>query len=380
MSRKLSIRSRNIIWARAAGRCQFPGCNKDLIGDLIAGKEDRNFGFVAHIVADTEKGPRGDRVRSPLLCDDPANLMLLCGVHHKLIDVDAPDDYPEERLLAIKAEHERRIAIVTAIDTDRASHVLRFAAGIGALESPIAFEHLSSAMLPDRYPATGRNTIDIEILGSAITDDENEYWSLQLENLRRQFARKVGERIEARDIRHLSVFALAPQPLLIELGRLLGDIIPADVRQLHREPKGWRWAEDTEPWRLTMSEATGTDGKDVALILGLSATIDPARVRAVLGDDVPIWQIAAAEPHNDILRSAADLTAFRRLLRSTFDRIKARHGERATIHLFPAVPVAAAIETGRVWMPKADLPMTVYDQNRKTGGFTRTITIGEPPA
>ena len=74
----VSSRTRAILWAKAAGRCQYPGCNKSLIGDLISGAEDKNFGFVAHIVADTPTGPRGDPVRSPLLADDVSNLMLLC--------------------------------------------------------------------------------------------------------------------------------------------------------------------------------------------------------------------------------------------------------------------------------------------------------------
>ena len=130
----LSPLTRMILWAKAAGRCQYSGCNKSLIGDLISGAEDKNFGFVAHIVADTPTGPRGDPIRSPLLSDDVNNLMLLCHVHHKLIDVDAVDQHPEERLLAMKAAHEQRVEIVTAIDDDRASHVLRYAANIGGHE------------------------------------------------------------------------------------------------------------------------------------------------------------------------------------------------------------------------------------------------------
>ena len=42
------------------------------------------------------------------------------------------------------------------------------------------------------------------------------------------------------------MFALGPIPLLVKLGALLGDITPADVYQLHREPAGWCWAEDGE--------------------------------------------------------------------------------------------------------------------------------------
>ena len=371
----LSELSRRVLWARAAGRCQYPGCNKSLIGDLISGTEDKNFGFVAHIVADTATGPRGDIVRSPLLSDDVNNLMLLCYVHHKLIDVDAVAEHPEGRLLAMKAAHETRIEIVSAIQEDRASHVLRYAADVGSHESPVSYEQISVAMLPSRYPAEGRRTIDLELRGLEHRDHEPEFWTIQRDNLQRQFAKKVTERIQARDVHHLSVFALAPQPLLIELGRLLGDIMPADVHQLHREPKGWRWADDSPPITFAVRQPNHGGGA-VALILGLSATINDERVIDMLGPGAAIWAIEASRPHNDVMRCSADLAKFRGLLRSTFNAIKAAHGEDAVINVFPALPVSAAVEVGRVWMPKADLPLIVYDQNRRVNGFSRTIQIG----
>jgi hypothetical protein len=371
----LSPLTRTILWAKAAGRCQYAGCNKSLIGDLISGAEDRNFGFVAHIVADTATGPRGDPKRSPLLSDDINNLMLLCHVHHKLIDIDDVDRHPEARLLAMKAAHEQRIEIVTAIDADRASHVLRYAANIGGHESPVAHEQISTAMLPDRYPADGRRTIDIEIRGSAQQDHEPQYWDLQRDNLNRQFAAKVRERIEAREIRHLSVFALAPQPLLIELGRLLCDIAPADVHQLHREPKGWRWPADGPAMQFRIREPARSDGP-VALVFALSATVADDRITDVLGADAAVWAIEAEQPHNDIMKRPGDLAEFRRLARSIFNAIKSRHGERAVINIFPAMPVSAAVEVGRVWMPKADLPLVVFDQNRTLKGFVRALEIG----
>jgi len=367
--------TRTVLWARAAGRCQYPGCNRHLIGDLISGIEDKNFGFVAHIVADTPRGPRGDDVRSPLLANDVGNLMLLCYPHHKLIDVDDEAGHPEARLLAMKAAHENRIDIVSAIDADRASHVLRYAANIGGHQSPIAYEDLAQAMLPRLYPAEGRRTIDIEMRGSGFQDDEPQFWQIERENLRRQFALKVRERVEARDIRHLSVFALASQPLLIELGRLLCDIGAAEVFQRHREPQpGWGWPDDGPAIRYAVGEPSEIAGPP-ALVLGLSANVKPDRITDVLGPGAAIWRIDAIDGHNDVMKRPEDLAEFRRLVRSTFNAIKARHGEAATIHLFPALPVSAAVEVGRVWMPKADLPLIIYDQNRKLGGFVRALEI-----
>jgi len=40
------------------------------------------------------------------------------------------------------------------------------------------------------------------------------------------------------------------------------------------------------------------------------------------------------------------------------------------------LPVSLAVETGRVWMPKADLGLKLFDQVRGRG-FVQAFTIGE---
>jgi hypothetical protein len=61
-------------------------------------------------------------------------------------------------------------------------------------------------------------------------------------------------------------------------------------------------------------------------------------------------------------------------MRRLYDDIKAQHGEGATIHVFPAIPVSVAIELGRVRMPKSDLPLLVYD-NVQDRGFVPRLKI-----
>jgi hypothetical protein len=372
---RIPLNTQIALWAKAGGRCQFRGCNKTLIGDLIAGKKTGKFGYIAHIVADEPGGPRGDPVRSPLLAKDIDNLMLMCPTHHKGIDVDYVADYPEAALLAMKAQHEDRIAIVTDMDAERASHVVRFAADIGQLDSLVSTRSIFNAMPPDRHPADGR-TIDIELVGSSFKDHEDNYWKLQSENLRRTFQRKIKERIEQREIQQLSVFALAPQPLLIEFGSLLGDIVPVTVHQKHREPDTWSWLPKQPSIAYQVGAYAGPRDVPVALKLALSATITDERIISVLGADTAIWALTAENPHNDIMRRPDDLSAYKRHLRQLLDRIKAHHGENAQINVFPAIPASAAVETGRVWMPKADLPLRVYDQNRTANAFVPTLVIG----
>ncbi|RAK67812.1 SAVED domain-containing protein [Phenylobacterium kunshanense] len=366
-------KTQSALWARAGGRCQYRGCNEDLVGDLISGCEDATFGFIAHIVGDSVEGPRGDAVRSPQLARSLENLMLMCATHHKLIDVVDVDGHPEPVLLAMKAEQESRIRVVTAIDEDRASHVIRFGANIGENEALVSTKAIFAAMPPHHHPASGQ-TIDLELVGCTYKDDEPAYWIFQRDNLRRQFEAKVRGRVERQEVRHLSVFALAPQPLLIELGRLLCDIVPATVRQRHREPATWAWQADQPSINFSVSEPTSGCGRPVALKLGISATVTDERLTKILGADAAIWSVTVDEPHNDILRRPEDQTAFRTLMRSLFDRIKADHGEEAILHVFPAMPASLAVELGRVWMPKADLPMIIYDNGR--AGFVQTITIG----
>ena len=371
----ISAKTRAIVWGRSAGRCQFPGCNKHLIGDLVAGNDTLKTGYVAHIVAASPNGPRGDPERSPLLEDEPSNLMLLCDPHHKLIDSDEEvANYPEERLIAIRKEADRRIERVTAVAEDRASHVLRYGAMIGRNESVVAMPKCREAMVATHYPAS-LDPIDLSMAGVRLVDSDPDYFPLQVKNLRRQFDSKVNGRLENQDIKHLSVFALAPIPLLIELGRLLSDITPTEVYQLHREPTGWQWARDKPVLQYQLSEPERRL-TSVALKIGVSAAICDSRIHSVLGSDVSIWAINIDNPHNDIMRRPEDLATFRRLFRSVLSSIKDHHGPNVSVCLFPAVPVSIAVEIGRVWMPKADLPLRIFDESRADGGFVERHQLG----
>lgn len=363
------------LWAQAGGRCQLRGCNKLLIGDLITGKRTGKYGYIAHIVADSADGPRGDKIRSPLLARDIENLMLLCPVHHKAIDVDHLADYPEPLLLEMKVQHEDRVEIVTDMDVDRRSHVVRFAASIGNLDALVSQKAVFNAMPPDRHPADF-HTIDIEVSGLDLKDNDPAFWSIQSENLQKQFDRKIKQRVEQKEIHQLSVFALAPQPLLILFGTLLGDIMPAIVHQKHREPDTWKWQSQQPSINFQTTTYDGPANVRVALKLGISATITDDRIISVIGENGAVWSIVAENPHNDIMRRPDDLTQYKRHLRRLFDRIKAHHGEEAIINVFPAVPVSVAVETGRAWMPKADLALKIYDQSREAKAFVPTLTVG----
>ena len=227
-----------ILWGRAAGRCEFDGCNKPLWKSSVT-QEPVNIAEKAHVYAFSPGGPRGHQGLSDKELNTVGNLMLVCGECHVKIDHD-PTKYTAASLLGMKTRHERRIEIVTGIHPSRRSHVLLYGANIGEHSSPLVHHETASAMFPNRYPAEA-TPISLGTVDSSSHDRNDEYWGHEAAHLRTRFDQRVRERVARGDIDHLSVFALAPQPLLVLLGTLLGDIIPADVYQRHREPPTWAW-------------------------------------------------------------------------------------------------------------------------------------------
>src|SRR5206468_8075863 len=140
--------------------------------------------------------------------------------------------------------------------------------------------------------------IELGTVNSSFLDRNPMFWSVESENLATKFSQRVRERLASGDVSHLSIFALAPQPLLILLGSLMTDIPKADVFQLHREPQGWNWPAKSNVPQFLVQEPLASTGSP-ALVLALSATITDDRITAVLGDDVAIWKVTVPRPHND---------------------------------------------------------------------------------
>lgn len=363
-----------ILWGLAAGRCQYDGCNEKLFEDPLT-KAIFNQSYVAHIIADSPGGPRGDSTLSEKLRTDLANLMLLCDRHHRLIDIEDEAGHPVDRLVLMKRNHEDRIRLLTAINDEKRSNIVLFGANIGKHDSSLTLKCAQEGIVPFRYPADAE-CIELSLKNSSPQDHTPEFWQTERANLEALFERKVTQLRAERPIKHYSIFGLAPQPLLILLGTLFGDIYPADVYQRKKEPETtWAWLED-DPTELEYQISRPKKKTDcVALKFSLSAPIADNRVTKIIGTDSSIWELTVNQPNNDLIRKRRHLSEYRRIVRSLLDQIKLYHGENVKIHVFPAMPVSTSIELGRVWNPKSQLPLVLYDQNPKTGGFGRAFEI-----
>lgn len=360
------------LWGRAAGRCEFSGCNAVLYRSPVT-QEDVNLAEKAHIYSFSLGGPRGrgPYSQNPEGISGPENLLLVCQFCHTKID-RREERYTADLLQKWKKDHEDRVEMVTGIDPQKRSHVLLYGASIGDTGPQIAERDALEAMFPDWYPASpAPTTISMSWQGK---DTEPGYWSTEVFNLKRSYERLVRPLIGET---HFSVFGFAPIPLLVQLGALLTDKVPAIVYQRRREPQTWRWAPGPTPETdyLTRRPEEGTGGRP-ALVMGLSDRVSFDRVTTALGEDVSIWEFTLSEPHNDFLQSPDQLASYRRSLRRFIDEIGVAHGKHTPIHIFPAIPVACAIDLGRIRMPKVDAPWIIYDQNVNESLFIEALIVG----
>jgi hypothetical protein len=374
-SRDIKDTTRCLLWGKAAGRCEFSGCNRQLWKSPVT-QEQVNIAEAAHIYAFSSDGPRGNDGIDVERLNEVENLMLACHDCHKTMDNDAKGDrYSVELLRKWKSEHERRIEIVTGIDHKKKSHVVLFGANIGEHSKPLNYAESAQALFPDWYPAEDR-PIALDIVDGIDKDSSPDYWKVQRQNLESKFRSRVQERIARGEIEHLSVFALAPQPLLILLGSLLIDITTAEVFQRHREPKQtWDWPATATELDFVVQEPTSFAGRP-ALVLALSAPVADERITAVLSD-AAIWKVTVSRPSNDLIKSRQHLSKFRTVVRELLDRIKDRHGQSTALHIFPAAGISPSLELGRVRMPKAHMPWKIHDQNNVRGGFVWALDIPE---
>lgn len=358
-NRGLRKKDQLLLTARAAGRCQFRGCNVLLTEDQLTRSTD-NFGAFAHIVAHSEDGPRGDEDRSPQLSSEIDNFLLLCLDHHKLIDGDNWRDYPESLLLEMKAEHEERIRRLTSHVGEQRTHLLLLDARIGKRFGPPTRAVAARAVLPMYAQEATR----VALSTSRQEDGEHLYWETSIVEVQRAVD-EVQDLYKRHDIAHVSVLALAPIPLLMWLGYRLGDVISAECHQKRREvaqreeeAEGWRWLEEGDDlgFEVAPNDAIALEeGAEVTLVLAVSD--EPETSGPVF--DHPRVTLRVQRPGLDIVTTRQQVAAFRQVARRAM-QLLARAGR---IHVVPVVPNSLAVEFGRLQLPKAHPPLVIYDRH-----------------
>lgn len=360
----------HMLCARAAGRCQFEGCNEFLFKDMIT-LDEFNKSNIAHIVASSPDGPRGDIIRSHQLSDKIENLMLMCMSHHKMIDAN-PVKYSERMLIEMKQAHEKAITEQCGLIFKQPTELILFTSPIkGKIPVTINFNMAAEAVMPtNRLASMFGHNILVNLSAEYHTC---EFWIEAGKQLMDRYNYTVRSMQSCKPDMHFSVFPIAPIPLIMKLGYLMGDKAQADIYQKTRVPDTWKWCTDSITNGFNVEETTIRSGNRIALVLSLTADIAKDRVKGVFDPDV-IFTIRADRFGVDCISSTADLTAFWHKYQETCDEIRNQYTEVREIAVFPAIPVSAAFEVGRRFMPGVYPRLKIYDDDN---GFFETLVIGE---
>ena len=105
------------LFALSSNRCAFRRCTTPLVqGHTVIGE-------ICHIKAAHSGGPRYDPNQTDVERHSFDNLILMCGVHHKIID-DDEEAYTAEHLMRRKAEHEASSSFIDDGMAERATKLL----------------------------------------------------------------------------------------------------------------------------------------------------------------------------------------------------------------------------------------------------------------
>lgn len=361
-----------MLCGKSAGICEFRGCNERLFYDNIT-TANFNAAYVAHIIASNPGGPRGDKELSHKLSDKLENLMLMCAKHHTLVDdpTTGEKNFPVKLLQDMKREHEENVERVCNYLNTQKTEVVNFISPIKGNQVNVIYDDtLKAIVFNEKQPASQYGTI-IKIDSILPITDKNHWDDLE-KKLRFEFEYKIKAAFDRFNDMHFSLFPLAPMPLIIKLGELFGDKTNVDIFQKTRMPDTWKWLYDDLTNKFLTEKSILGKGKDVALIISLTDTIEESRITNVIKPSA-VYKIIAEHNGVDCIKSERDLSEFWHIYQRVCDEIFNTFGTDSTIHLFAAMPVSAAFEVGRRRMPGLYPKITIYDDNN---GFKPTITIG----
>ncbi|MEG0550300.1 MAG: HNH endonuclease [Vagococcus sp.] len=367
-SRNIPVIIQNALWAISAGRCEI--CGKKI---YIEEKTNTlvNLAQKAHIHAFSQQGPRYSKSQSnPHVLD---NLMLLCMEDHKLID-DHPDLYTAEILKKQKSEFEAKVSAV--VDTQRSkSSILFFRGGITEHDTiKQELSELSPVLLNNGDFFNGKYySILVDILG--IPHDE-VYFSIAKQTIKKQ----INEiKPSLKDSGCVSVFGLAPSPLLVYLGFLLNDESNIKVYQRFREGTlkwDWKTENQTNEFLVEQLILRVDSENEVNIILSISAEIAYERVKGKQPNHtLPTFVIRAKRQAFDAVSSEIDADIFIKKFRENLiEKIRIEFPNVKVINFFMAAPVSILIKIGMNYQKNVDVEWRLFDQQQKLG-FINALSI-----
>lgn len=338
-------------------------------------------GQMAHNVgaSDTPGSPRGD---SPLTEGErsaAANLLLLCPDCHRTIDAkDLRDLYTEEFLRKVKADHEERVAKATNFEVMRRTLVISTRAqvrGSGVHPTP---REIAESMVSSNLQAHVRDGEVVQVVLD-IQDSEDDSWvwnraRARMDSALERLAREVGQG----SVDHVSVFAIAPIPILAYLGSRLDDKLTVEVFERRRATttQVWCW-DDTTPEVKFEFTASAPDllATDVLVVVSVSGTVDEERIPTDVSGSARIdLRPVGVMPRLGLVDSRHTRDALQAAWLGVLGTMEASWPRAQRVHVLGAVPASLAVFIGQSRIRQVHPAFIVY-QRHSAGAYAPTPAI-----
>lgn len=360
-------------------------CNRRLVDDAYTGAEV-SVGQLAHVVGwkMAEGSPRGMDALPVDDRNDEPNLMLLCYDQHRVIDNRTMwEVFDADTLRGMKRRHEHRIVQLTEIADDDKTTVLRVVGSIRGATVSASPQMVAKALLADdRFPdyallGVDELEVDLRLLPGEFPAGP-AYWEAGREMIADRL-RLLGAKVNRETVRHISVFAFGRIPLLVALGSMLDDTIPTAVYAKRRdEDEGWGWKPGAPTVDFEFTELrAGSEPTKVAVVFSVSGSVDLNRLPQHVDDTTTVYEVRplGATPSPDVLGTPDALDNFTRAWRDLLAHTEAAHPGLATVDLFPAIPVTAAVQLGRAPMRDVHPTLRIYD--RTADGYEFALEVAQ---
>lgn len=378
------------VWVRSGGRCAF--CNTYLLESQLTLRPVL-LGEVAHNVAASDTGPRGDPTMSAGKRNSAENLLLLCGLHHPDSDKHVQVDLlTVDQVRALKEEHERRVREATESVGRKQTVLLRVQGHIRGATVDLGVEAATEAVIrsSNRFPELAlsfdRRGVEIDlrrVAGEVAADDG--YYRAAAAQIDEVVGRLLRPAVESGAAPHLSVFAIARFPLLVHLGSRIEDALAVDVFQRHRATESWVWPDpaDGDPTfvvrREAASDATGDEpAREGVLVINASGTIHRHELPATtVALPAYIVELDRGTPNPDTVRSRPVRDSFETAIRTMLSQLEQHDKTIGRLHVFAAAPVSLGVTLGRSVSWGIHPHLVVYDR-LDDGTYRPALEVAAP--
>lgn len=346
------------------GRCMFRGCGQRLDVDGLTGY-DGNYGYLAHNIASSTKGPRGTLYLSHLLSNEASNVLLLCDIHHRLVDRIASSYYPAPVLTKMREEHvhlcNKLLDALNYTPVDiffipwgvNSQHVEK-PNSVAISKSLSVFEHRASD-----------NIINVNSGASESMDTDNSFE----ENASRYIEKCVNKIHDRTEGSSAAVFVLGPTFALIGFGAKFGNKSKLMPMLRYRDASSWMWPGVQPREDAFIIEEPEIDSGQSEVIVSVKLTADAAMIDATIEhlnqqvqDKLPVINIYPPQSYgygNGAIAHPLEGEKLANRLKEIFTNLNQMYGIKK-VHLLVCASNAACVYIGQA-VDKFQPEFIVYD-------------------